>query len=365
MHIFFLKYLYIFLRLLFFEIFTMTKPIPMDTQNALKVLLGKKTPYSKIMKMLPNVSKTTISKYNKRFFGGAKPTHVGRKSQITSKTQQYIGDCIRNGKMDGPKAAVKFLASQGIPMTTDGLKKMLRRNGFKARRKVNTNLISTNNIKRRLAWAKAHRHYTVADWRKWVFSDETRVNIWGSDGTSYYWSDEPGSMRPHQIKTRVQNNGGGVMFWGCITAEGPGYGTTILEGTIKSEEYVEILETSLLDTLDYYDKNVSDIRFQQDNATPHKSVVAKKWFRDNGFSVSEILDWPAQSPDLNPIEHVWAKLKSCLDAYETHATTPEELANRISAEWYKITKDDCLKYIDSMPRRIEAVIKSKGGPTAY
>ena len=116
--------------------------------------------------------------------------------------------------MDGPKAAVKFLASQGSPMTNDGVKKMLRRNGFKARRKVKTNMISKTNMKLRLAWAKAHRHYKVADWRKWVFSDETKVNMCGSNGVSYYWSDKPGTMRPHQIKTQVQNNGSGVLFWG-------------------------------------------------------------------------------------------------------------------------------------------------------
>ena len=343
----------------------MTKPLSKDNQNSLKILLQKRTPYSKIMKILPNISKTTISKYNKLFFGGASPTLVGRKPRIPEKTQQYIANSIRNGKMDRPKAAVKFLASQGISMTYDGVKKMLRRNGFKARRKVNTNLITQTNMKLRLAWAKAHRHYNAADWSRWVFSDETRVNMWGSDGVSYYWSDKPGTMRPHQIKTQVQDNGGGVMFWGCITAEGPGYGTTILEGTINSEEYIKILETSLLDTLDYYDKRVSDIRFQQDKASPHKSVVTKKWFTDNGFSADEILDWPAQSPDLNPIEHVWSELKRRLDTYQKCPTTKEELTNRISTEWNKFTKEDCLRYIDSMPKRIEAVIKSKGGPTAY
>ena len=343
----------------------MTKPLPMDSQNSLKVLLQKKMPYSEIMKILPNISKTTISNYNKKFFGGANPSGVGKKSQITKKTQQYITNSILNGKMDGPKAAVKFLASQGIPMTNGGVKKMLRRNGFKARRKVKTNMISKTNMKLHLAWAKIHRHYKVADWHKWVFSDETRVNIWGSDGISYFWSDKPGTMRPHQIKTHVQNNGGGVMFWGCITADGPGYGTTILEGTMKSDEYIEILETSLLDTLNYYHKTVSDIRFQQDKASPHKSAVTKKWFTDNGFSANEILDWPAQSPDLNPIEHVWSELKHHLDAYKTCPTTKEELANRISTEWNKFTKEDCCRYIDSMPKRIEAVIKSKGGPTTY
>ncbi|KAG2211510.1 hypothetical protein INT46_008639 [Mucor plumbeus] len=267
--------------------------------------------------------------------------------------------------MDEPKGAVRFLASQFIPMTTSGVKKMLRKKGFKARRKVKTNMVSRDNKKVRLAWAKAHRHCTVTDWRKWVFSDGTRVNMWGSDSVSFYWPDKPGTMQPHQTTPKVQNNGGGVMFWGCITADGPGYGTVILEGTINSEEYVKILDSSLLETLDYYGKAASDIRFQQDKASPHKSDVTRDWFDQNDFSADEILDWPAQSPDLNPIEHVWYQLKRRLDNYMTKPTTKEELANRISVKWDKITQKECLRYIDSMPNRIEAIIKSNGGPTSF
>ncbi|KAG2210649.1 hypothetical protein INT46_011549 [Mucor plumbeus] len=302
----------------------MTKPISSETQNALKVLLQKKTPYSQIIKLLPNISKSTIGNYNKKFFGGAQHTNVGRVSKISAKAQRYIASSIRNGRMDGPKGAVSFLASQFIPMTTSGVKKMLRKKGFKAIR-------------------KAHRHYTVTAWRKWVLSDETRVNMWGFDSVSFYWSDKPGTMQPHQTTTKVQNNGGGVMFWGCITADGPGYGTVILEGTINSEEYVKILDSSsLLDTLDYYGKTASDIRFQQDKASPHKSDVTRDWFDQNGFSEDKILGWSAQSPDLHPIEHVWYQLKRRLDNYMTKPRTKEELANRISVEWDKITQKECL-----------------------
>ncbi|KAG2196738.1 hypothetical protein INT46_004656 [Mucor plumbeus] len=309
----------------------MTKALPIDTQNSLKLLLQQNTPYSQIMKQLPNVSKGTISNYKQKLFKVVKPTHPGRTPKVTKNTQQYIAN-----------------TSQNVSMTNDGVKKMLRRKGFKARRKVKTNMISKDNQKLRLAWAKAHRHLSISDWRKWIFSDETRVNMWGSDGVSYYWSDKPGTMQPHQITPKVQNNGGGVMFWGCITSEGPGYGTTILEGTIDWLEY-----------------KPADVRFQQDKASPHRSVVTKHWFNENGFSAERVLDWPAQSPDLNPIEHVWTELKRRLDSYPTRPTAKEELATRISDEWNKFTKDNCLAYIDSMPKRIKAVIRSKGGSAPF
>jgi hypothetical protein len=90
----------------------------------------------------------------------------------------------------------------------------------------------------------------------------------------------------------------------------------------------------------------------------------------NGFNVrvsdlKSILGWPPQNPDLNPIEHVWNQLKRRMNAYPARATTITELEARIHQEWYKFTKEDCLKFIDSMSNRIKVVIRSKGGPTRY
>jgi hypothetical protein len=78
------------------------------------------------------------------------------------------------------------------------------------------------------------------------------------------------------------------MFWTCITAKGPGYGTTIIEGSINSSLYVEILQSSLKDTLDYYELDSKHVHFQRDKATPHRSTIAKKWFTKNKFNVDQI-----------------------------------------------------------------------------
>ena len=172
-------------------------------------------------------------------------------------------------------------------------------------------------------------------------------------------------MRSHEIESHVQGNGGSVMFWSCITAEGPGYGTTVLDGSIISVDYIRILETSLLGTLELCDMDVSNVRFQQDNAPVHASALTRSWFSDKGFPIDTVFDWPPQSPDLNPIEHVWHQLKLKLNTYPRRPTTKDELEHRITTEWYKISKEECLKYIDSMPERIKAVIKSKGGPTRW
>ncbi|KAG2203708.1 hypothetical protein INT46_001179 [Mucor plumbeus] len=100
------------------------------------------------------------------------------------------------------------------------------------------------------------------------FSDETRINMWGSDGKFYYWTEGATKLLPHQIESRVQGD--------LITAEGSGYGSTITEGNANTEVYIDIFQTSLLDNLEYYGLDRKSFQFQQDNATPYTSVPIKQ-----------------------------------------------------------------------------------------
>ena len=75
--------------------------------------------------------------------------------------------------------------------------------------------------------------------------------------------------------------------------------------------------------------------------------------------------WPAQSPDINPIEHLWSHLKRKLAEYEEPPSGMIELWERIEKEWNAIPASVCQNLIESMPRRVEAVLKAKGGYTKY
>ena len=75
--------------------------------------------------------------------------------------------------------------------------------------------------------------------------------------------------------------------------------------------------------------------------------------------------WPAQSPDLNPIEHLWVHLKNQLNTYDRPPKGVFELWDRLEKEWNKIPPEVCQKLIESVPRRLEAVIKAKGGHIKY
>ncbi|KAG0906358.1 hypothetical protein G6F33_011444 [Rhizopus arrhizus] len=236
---------------------------------------------------------------------------------------------------------------------------------FQIRIKKHKPFLKAIHMKKRLAWANTHKDWTKDDWRRMVFSDETKLNVWGSDGVKYYWKRVDDKLRFHHLDLTVKGGGCSVMMWGYITYDGPGYACRIYDGTMKKEDYVRILDTTLMDTLNYYNYDPKNIYFQQDNDPKRTSKAAKAWFEESNFDSKSIYCRPAQSPDINPIEHVWHHLKLKLSAYETRAKGVHELWDQIEEQWARFTKDDCKKYIDSMPDRIKAVIQAKGGYTDY
>ena len=150
-------------------------------------------------------------------------------------------------------------------------------------------------------------------------------------------------------------------MWGCMLWDGVGYACKI-DGRMDGELYTKILQDELQESFTYYGKDPSSIIFQQENDSKHKSKMATTWLEDHGF---QGLSQPAQFPDLNPIEHLWAHLKRRVADYKVPPKGILELLRQGQEDWDKIGAEVCHKLIESMPRRIEAVLKAKGGYTEY
>ena len=93
----------------------------------------------------------------------------------------------------------------------------------------------------------------------------------------------------------------------------------------------------------------------------HKARSIQKWFVEIGV---ELLDRPAQSPDLNSVEHLWDKLERHLRARPNCPTSVPDLSNALEAEWKQVPAAMFQHLAESLPIRLEAVI-AKGGPTSY
>jgi len=146
-----------------------------------------------------------------------------------------------------------------------------------------------------------------------------------------------------------------------MTAEGIGYLCKI-DGGLDAELYCQILEEDFLGTLEYYNLNIEDVVFQHDNDPKHTARITKNWIEENNITV---LEWPAQSPDLNPIEHIWNEMDRRLRNLDEHIKNKSDLWDKIQNVWNSIEVDVCTKLIQTMPTRINDVFIAKGGYTTW
>lgn len=309
------------------------------------------------------VHPTTVRRYARKLGQNQPISKGGRPTIVSLRTKKYIKLSVIRGHLRTAREVHRQLLEFGYNMSYSSAINVLKSMNFFAARKIKKPFLTLKHMKQRLQWAKEHKNWTVERWRQVIFSDETKVNIWGSDGCKYYWKRPGDPLQPHHVEVIMKHGGGSVIMWSCMTSEGAGYACQVYDGAMDSATYQHILGTTLKDSVDYYGINWPSWYFQQDNDPKHKSKSTLKWLQDNRVNV--ISDWPAQSPDLNPMEHIWRQLKLNLSLYKTHAKNTQELWERIEKEWNKFDKDLCCKYIDTMPDRIRAVIKSKGGYTKY
>ena len=151
------------------------------------------------------------------------------------------------------------------------------------------------------------------------------------------------------------------MVWGCMGWNGVGKLVKV-EGIMDAKQYCDILDEGVVESFEKLDMEEGERYFQQDNDPKHTSKLATTWFLANNII---FIHWPAQSPDLNPIEHLWFYIKRKLQEYEIPPKGAHELWERVAKEWNEIPPEVCQRLIESMPRRVAAVIKAKGGHTKY
>lgn len=286
----------------------------------------------------------------------------GRPCKVTPASTRHLVRLVANGNScTAVQASRQLRALTGDVLSPGTVRRTLRDAGLKSKHKVKKPNLPKHIRDARLKFARAHRHWTVEDWKRVMWSDETKINRLGSDGQQWVWVRPGQELSDAAIAPTGHSGGGSLIIWGCFMWEGQGYATKI-EDTMTKEVYVEILEDEMMKSLEYYGKEVGDIIFQQDNAPAHNAHLSMNWLHDHGF---EVLEWPSRSPDLNPIENLWSHVKRKLGEYEHPAKGMLELWERVQVEWEKIEPRVCENLIKSMPNRMKEVIAKKGAVINY
>ncbi len=187
---------------------------------------------------------------------------------------------------------------------------------YHAKRKTFVNMVQKC---RRVLWAKAHLKWTVSKWKSVLWSDESKFDILvGNHGCRVLRAKEEGDL-PECYQRSVQKPAS-LMVWGCISAYGMG-SLHVLEGTMNAERYIKVLVQHMLPSRWRLFQERPCV-FQQDNAKPHTAAITTAWLRSRRVRV---LNQPACSPDLSPIENIWCIIKWKMSKTTTNSSAAENL----------------------------------------
>lgn len=283
----------------------------------------------------------------------------GRPSKVSNRLKAIIVREVKsNPRISGPKIAANVAGTHDVHVTPQTVRNILHKHGYKGRNARKKCLVSAANKKKRLNFAIKHSDKPQAYWNKVIWSDESKFELFSSNRQIKVWRKVNKSLDPKNLAPTVKHGGGSVMVWGCMSAAGVG-NLTFIDGKMDQYIYKNILVQNLEPSARKLGLE-SEYIFQQDNDPKHTARSVKQWLSEN---IENVLEWPAQSPDLNPIEHLWEHLDRQI--HQNPISSLTELKKVIRTEWEKIPASVTKNLVDSMPRRLQAVRESKGFPTKY
>lgn len=286
--------------------------------------------------------------------GRGRKRKVGEIEEGASITPSQFDDFVAAHREKGSKGISDDLKEEKkVSISPRSVRRHKAALGYKWRKKRKKARLTEEHKRKRLAWARAHRH---TDWTKWVFSDEKTFSFVYGGGSQFAQikrgEDIILETDKHPAKVHV--------WWGAgVSAICRPY---LFTENMTGEIYRTILMSRLRSPLvgPSLIKNHS-LTFQQDNDPKHKARLVQDWLDANVPNWTR--DWPPNSPDLNPMENWWNTINRMVNIRKLKNIA--EFQNAIRLSCIRFSRDEVQRTIDTMSERIAAVIHNKGGHTRY
>jgi hypothetical protein len=197
----------------------------------------------------------------------------------------------------------------------------------------------------------------LEDWERVLFSDET----WATNSHAWKRWITIHDIEDPETWAMIRQKPHGWMFWGSFAGgtKGPSFFWEKEYGGISAAKYQHFIVPLVY----VFQEEFGDLVFQQDNAAAHSARSTKALLAALGI---EVLRWPPRSPDLSPIENVWAWMKGWIeDHYDIETLNLPQLRQAVQAVWEAIPLDFLRRLAHSMPRRLRQCIENGGGRVEY
>lgn len=302
--------------------------------------------------------KSIVKRYGEQGFVENNP-RCGRPSLLSSREIRYvIKRAEQKPRESAPKLNDSLARHTGVTVSDVTIRRSLNRAGLHGRTARNKPFITKTNKKKRLQFAKDNVDKDQEYWNNVLFTDESKFNIHASDGKVRVWRRVGEALKEKNLRGTVKHGGGGVLVWGCMAASGVG-SLSFIDGIMDHRKYINILAAELVPSVTKLGIRDTYI-FSQDNDPKHTACNTRLWLL---YNTRKQIQTPPQSPDINPIEHIWAEVERQLRKRATRNVV--ELKTALQDIWANIEEDTTRNLVGSMKRRLQAVIEAKGGPTKY
>jgi transposase len=282
---------------------------------------------------------------------------VGRPKKLTPKKRRHIGKILKH---DHFTTATELKAkleenNPGFEVSEQTVQRELKRLGYVSLVPRRVPLLTQRHKDIRLEWAQKHLNY---NWRKVVFSDETTMQMFRNTCRAWSKGEKPvAPMVKHPFKVHV---------WAAVNIRGK-VGFHLFTENLDRHLYRKILN-------DHLYNNAGTVVgrqwvFQQDNDPKHTSKDVQADLERH--LPNRVLPWPSYSPDMNPIENIWAVLKHSVEkrikkmVAKKKKISQDNFIEIVREEWEELPQDVLLSSIGCMKKRLEACIAAEGGHTKY
>lgn len=307
-----------------------------------------------------NVNPATIVRLRHRFQTTGSVSDAprsGRPRSLSNADDRYIRlSSLRDRFRPATSITNDLNRTRNVNVTAQTVRNRLHQSGLNARRPEIAVQLTDNHRRLRRQWAQMHQRWNMAQWRTVLFSDESRFNLDFADRRRRVWRRRNERYARCCILEHDRYGGGSVMVWGAVSWNRKS-DLVVIDGNLNAQRYVnEILRPNVLPLVRRY-----NMIFQQDNARPHTARVSRDFLNNHNI---RNLPWPARSPDLSPIEHVWDLLGRNVRSHH-HVRTRQQMIAALRQEWNAIPQNSIRTIIGSMRRRCMACIRANGGHTSY
>jgi Transposase and inactivated derivatives len=256
---------------------------------------------------------------------------------------------------------IEWEKREGYQLHTKTLVRAINKAGLHSRVARRKPLLTDENKAKRLTWCLEHQNWSPAKWRRVYWTDEkfftqfrthSHMRVWRKQGVGQEFDS-------NCVAAKVSKSVG-KMVWAGFSWKGLGPLVTH-NGKVTGKVHSNLLKDHAIPSFQSQFPRENGF-FQQDNARVHTAKVAQEELIKENIN---ILPWPARSPDLNPIENLWFMIENNLRKRRPFPTNLAQLEKMIRDEWGALPLKFLRHLVDSLPRRVNAVVEAEGGVTKY